>query len=423
MAEKNYEEFRISPDTVRTWEDYAESVVRGTDAFDDFVESFTRFVAEQEDFGEDTRRDLEIYIRKLSDLKNSWDLVNQKIRESARANRQYYGSLEDIRNLSQEWSTDLSSGIRRTINDQLNLSKGVTRLAVENLAVLQKSNGISMKDFDRLDKRYQVLNQQWKSRQARLAPDGDLEAAKQREESAKREVERQLRSLLNKKKLTEAERSRIKLLREERDLHEQNIVVLDKYHNEAFEGLGKKIEKQREWLKEIQAGRDGLISLDKAAGAVKILNKLGLRSAAGELKEKVAADYQTKINLKLAAEDTRGLYNDAVLERENLPEKVKNAGRITPQELQERRDEESKLEAEINEIALRKSLREKELQEAERGFQKESSVLDRLEKQLAKKKNLNPKNRSNLVGKIIAAKKERWWYGIAKEDKAEQLGI
>ena len=277
-------------DTGKTWKEEFSNIDKNTKGYDELLTKFKQYVSEQEYFGKFQEKQLDSYLKSLDNLYDHWDEINSKIKDLQKEMDSVGLSASEIQNIFNDISKTISTVGQRmsimkapvaqlaalagNINRAYEIQDGFTEKAVRSdLRRIQASRDL----YDSVIKRYTggslELDAIEKARQS----------AKARLSLSESEITVLEKKLQAEGRLNEAERTRLKDLRDINREASSAVELLSDKNIEAADRLVKLAKFNVDNRKAVVKKTPGLQLASGVLG--KFAGILGLSDLQGEIKD------------------------------------------------------------------------------------------------------------------------------------------
>ena len=277
-------------DTGKTWKEEFSNIDKNTKGYDELLTKFKQYVSEQEYFGKFQEKQLDSYLKSLDNLYDHWDEINSKIKDLQKEMDSVGLSASEIQNIFNDISKTISTVGQRmsimkapvaqlaalagNINRAYEIQDGFTEKAVRSdLRRIQTSRDL----YDSVIKRYTggslELDTIEKARQS----------AKARLSLSESEITVLEKKLQAEGRLNEAERTRLKDLRDINREASSAVELLSDKNIEAADRLVKLAKFNVDNRKAVVKKTPGLQLASGVLG--KFAGILGLSDLQGEIKD------------------------------------------------------------------------------------------------------------------------------------------
>ena len=277
-------------DTGKTWKEEFSNIDKNTKGYDELLTKFKQYVSEQEYFGKFQEKQLDSYLKSLDNLYDHWDEINSKIKDLQKEMDSVGLSASEIQNIFNDISKTISTVGQRmsimkapvaqlaalagNINRAYEIQDGFTEKAVRSdLRRIQTSRDL----YDSVIKRYTggslELDAIEKARQS----------AKARLSLSESEITVLEKKLQAEGRLNEAERTRLKDLRDINREASSAVELLSDKNIEAADRLVKLAKFNVDNRKAVVKKTPGLQLASGVLG--KFAGILGLSDLQGEIKD------------------------------------------------------------------------------------------------------------------------------------------
>ena len=304
------------PGTEQTWEETFKGIDETSEKFDKLVAEFVEFVGEWKDFSEVRRDRLADYIVDLGKIQDHWEDINVWIEENSASLGSYAGSLTDIRDLFQEIASE-ASGARRQTTDRVSIVRNLARLANENLVMLKQEGGLTESGTKNLLKRANIKKNEFEAQLKIITGQKDLSSltvkdwnvVEAQEQAALNSARHRIAELSSQRRLTEGEKARLKILRDEEKQHVINLEYLNNYNRLAVDGLVDRIETQQKYLREQRLGGEAAeknaVGANKVSAVSKAMKRFGMNEEANELTRDYGNFITRRVEAKLNVDEAQ----------------------------------------------------------------------------------------------------------------------